>query len=217
MLAAPDVTTGLEPAAAEAPKIFQLPAVGDSATESLPVMVSPKPVPDAVTKPLESTLNRALSKWATPFLVLSVVALEAERWISIVMVFAASESVRITLAPTTPDATCAPVMLTSPATVGKIGSVPGGVKASGWIESIAPDPPARSRVMLGVEYPTVMVPRGEVMDPFLMCGEAVEPMKSCPSVVSFPPRAVPSKEQLSAFMIASSPVIVLKPAIIPPP
>src|SRR5438445_688633 len=59
VLTAPDVTTGEVPAAVEAPKIFQLPAVGESAPPDCPVIVSPTPVPFIATNPLASTVNCA--------------------------------------------------------------------------------------------------------------------------------------------------------------
>src|SRR5258706_4983238 len=98
---------------------------------------------NGLMNPFASTDDVAELKWATPLLILAVLATAVDLCISALQVFAATELVLMTLAPTTPAATCAPVMVTRPATVGRTGFVPGPVAASTPIESMACVPPER--------------------------------------------------------------------------
>ena len=63
----PAVFKGFVPAATVLPKIFQLFKVGDSGPPESPVIVFPRPVALADTKPLPSTVNILESKCDTPF------------------------------------------------------------------------------------------------------------------------------------------------------
>jgi hypothetical protein len=93
--------------------------------------------PAIETKPLASTVKSDELKWATPFFVLSDATTAFVRWISMVNELAAKEFVRMTFVPTTPLATCAPVIVNIPVPLGKTGSVPGAVAASTFIDSTA--------------------------------------------------------------------------------
>src|SRR5712671_4520668 len=75
VLTAPEVVTGDVPAAAIAPRIFQLLAVGDKAPPEFPVIVFPAPVVESVTKPVAATAKSVLEKLDSPIFVASAPAI----------------------------------------------------------------------------------------------------------------------------------------------
>ena len=70
--------------------------------------------------------------------------------------------------------------------------------------------PEAERVMLPGPL-EIEMPLPAVRVPTTTLGEPAEPIQSCPLAFMAPPRGVPSKEQLSANMIVSSPVTDEKP------